>query len=115
SNTDWCGNLMFTTAAFGRTHSYGMITTCPLETGGVRVDVTVFARRSAGRLGRALADPLRLGARRFFIMQFLRPDAALLDGLRYQPRGLLECDRHLADYWQWLAALAGRTAGTQAS
>ena len=76
SITDWCGNLMFATATFRRTRSYGMVATRPLEAGGVLVQVIVFVRRSRSRLGRVCLDPLHLAVRRFFIREFLRADAA---------------------------------------
>jgi nitrite reductase/ring-hydroxylating ferredoxin subunit len=104
--TDWCGNLMFATATFRRTRSYGMVATEPLAGGGVAVRVVVFVPRGRTALGRLLADPLRLAVRRLFIKRFLASDAARLQGARYNPRGLIEADRDLADYFHWLAAVS---------
>jgi hypothetical protein len=106
SITDWCGNLMFATATFRRTRSYGMVATEPLGPGGVRVRVIVFARQSASWPGRVLRDPLSLWVRRLFIKRFLSSDAARLDGARYNPHGLIDEDRDLADYFRWLAEVA---------
>jgi nitrite reductase/ring-hydroxylating ferredoxin subunit len=106
SITDWCGNLMFATATFRRTRSYGMVITEPLATGGVAVQVIVFVPRSARRLGRVLIDPMHLWIRRLFIKQFLSSDAARLGGSSYNPIGLIEPDQELVDYFRWLAGVA---------
>jgi nitrite reductase/ring-hydroxylating ferredoxin subunit len=106
SITDWCGNLMFTTASFRRTTSYGLVITEPLAQGGVHVRVLVFLRRSRRAIGRPLYDALRLEIRRWFIMRFLSKDAGLLNGVRYNAGGLIDCDCHLAEYFQWLAGVS---------
>jgi phenylpropionate dioxygenase-like ring-hydroxylating dioxygenase large terminal subunit len=106
SITDWCGNLMFTTARFRRTCSYGMGVTEPLATGGVDVKLIVFVPRSAGPLGRILVDPFNRCLRRLFIMRFLSADAPRLNGLCYNPHGLIDADRHMAEYLHWLAAVS---------
>jgi nitrite reductase/ring-hydroxylating ferredoxin subunit len=104
SITDWCGTLMFVTARFRRTCSHGMLTSVPLGRNRVFVRGIVFVRRSQTRLGRLLVDPLHLGARRYFIKEFLRPDAELATrGLRYRPESLLACDEEMARYFTWLA------------
>lgn len=104
--TDWCGNLMFATATFRRTTSYGMVITEPLNSGKVHVRVIVFVPRSRSSVGRWLRDSLRLAIRRFFIKKFLSSDAARLDGVRYSPHGLIDWDRDLAEYFSWLAGVA---------
>jgi hypothetical protein len=56
-------------------------------------------------------DPLIRSIRRFFIKRFLGSDAARLDGTRYNPHGLIDHDRDLADYLWWLADVShGRPA-----
>jgi nitrite reductase/ring-hydroxylating ferredoxin subunit len=102
SFVDWCGTLGFTTATFHRTVSYGLVSVVPTESGGTQVAVIVFIRRANNRLARVLFDPIQLAVRRYFIMKFLAEDAALLDGVRYNPGGLIECDRHMAEYFDWL-------------
>jgi phenylpropionate dioxygenase-like ring-hydroxylating dioxygenase large terminal subunit len=107
---DYCGNLMFATATFRSTRSYGMVITEPTAA-GVQVRVIVYVPRSAGWLGRLFKDPLQRMIRRFFIMRFLASDAHRLNGTRYHPLGLIEADRDLADYFRWLAIVAhGRPA-----
>ena len=51
SITDWCGNLMFTTARFAETCSYGMAVTEPMAGGGVDAKLIVFVPRSRSPLG----------------------------------------------------------------
>lgn len=113
--TDWCGNLMLTTATFARTRTYGMMINEPLADGRVLVRVIVFGRRSTNPLGRVLLDPLRLRLRRWFLRGFLRSDTALLNGLRYNPHGLIDADRELAAYLDWLAAAAHGKVGPSAA
>ena len=101
--TDWCGNLIFVTARFRRTTSYGMVATSPLGENRTLVRVTVFVRRSRSRPARALFDPLNARVRSYFIREFLRPDAERLTGVRYNPQALIEADREMAEYFAWLA------------
>jgi phenylpropionate dioxygenase-like ring-hydroxylating dioxygenase large terminal subunit len=114
--TDWCGNLMFATATFRRTTSYGMVVTEPQGPARVLVRVIVFMRRSRGTLAQAFADPIRREIRRYFIMRFLSEDAMRLSGTVYNPQGLVECDRHLIQYFRWLAdAASGMTEDPDAN
>jgi nitrite reductase/ring-hydroxylating ferredoxin subunit len=101
--TDWCGTIMCATATFRRTRSYGFVVTEPRADGRVTVRVIVFVRRSAGAAGRLLRDPIQLWIRRTFIRRFLSSDAARLDGAAYNPRSLIDADRDLAEYFDWLA------------
>jgi hypothetical protein len=108
--TDWCGTLMFVTATFRRTRSFGMLASLPVGRDRVFVRGTVFVPRSRGLLGQWLVDPLHLRLRRYFIKEFLRPDAELAArGLRYQPGSLLPADEELARYFQWLVSVSART------
>jgi nitrite reductase/ring-hydroxylating ferredoxin subunit len=103
SFVEWCGTLGFTTARFRRTVSYGLVALVPTESGGARVSVIVYARKAKNRLAHALFDRIQLAVRRYLIMRFLAEDAAFMDGVRYNPRGLIECDRHMAEYFEWLS------------
>jgi hypothetical protein len=104
---DWCGTLSFATAEFRRTSSYGLVAREPLDDGRVRVDVIVFARRSVRRWRQLLWDPVHLAVRRHFIKRFLTADAIRLNGVRYNPPGMIEADRDMADYLSWVATTAG--------
>jgi phenylpropionate dioxygenase-like ring-hydroxylating dioxygenase large terminal subunit len=105
SITDWCGNVLFATATFRRTRSYGMVVTEPTGR-GVQVRVIVFVPRSPGWAGRLVKDWLHATVRRYFIKRFLASDARRLGGTRYSPLGLIEADRDLAEYFRWLAIVA---------
>jgi nitrite reductase/ring-hydroxylating ferredoxin subunit len=102
SATDWCGSLIFVTASFQHTTSYGMVAVEPLVE-GARVRIVVFLPRSRRALGRIFLDPLRLELRRLFIRRFLSADAHLLNSVGYNPHGLIDCDRYLSEYFHWLA------------
>jgi phenylpropionate dioxygenase-like ring-hydroxylating dioxygenase large terminal subunit len=103
--TDWSGNLLFATATFRRTTSYGMVATEPLSSGKVVVCVVVFVPRSSSRAGRLLLDPLAQFIKRYFIKKFLSSDASRLAGVRYSPCGLIDWDKDLAEYFTWLVGL----------
>jgi nitrite reductase/ring-hydroxylating ferredoxin subunit len=107
SMDDWCGNLLFVTARFRRTRSFGMVACHPLGLDRTHVQVIVFVRRSRWRAGRLLFDPLNAAVRRWFIRQFLKADAEVARaGLRYNPHGLSASDAELAGYFRWLAAVS---------
>jgi phenylpropionate dioxygenase-like ring-hydroxylating dioxygenase large terminal subunit len=103
SSVDHCGTLLFTTARFQKTCSYGMVCSEPLPGGKTRVRVVAFLPKSNAALKRVLLDRLRVEVRRFFIKKFLSADAARLNGTRYNPSGLIAADAHLAEYFTWLA------------
>jgi nitrite reductase/ring-hydroxylating ferredoxin subunit len=102
--TCWAGNIVLVRAAFPRTCSYGLVVTEPLGPGRTLVRIVIFQERSAWRLARALLDPLRLWVRRLFIVRFVAPDAEHLSGARYSPSTLIDEDRALADYYEWVAS-----------
>lgn len=104
SITDYCGNLLFATAQFRRTCSYGMVCTQPQSDGSTKVWVFVFVPRSKSVTGRLSFDLLHAEIRRLFIKKFLSADAARLQGTRYHPHGLIAEDQYLADYFTWLAS-----------
>ncbi len=103
---DWCGSLSFATAEFHRASSYGLVAREPLSNGRVRVDVIVFARRSTRRWQQLFWDPIHLTVRRQFVKQFLTADAIRLNGVRYNPAGLIDADRDMAEYFAWVAKTA---------
>jgi phenylpropionate dioxygenase-like ring-hydroxylating dioxygenase large terminal subunit len=100
---DWCGSLSFATAEFRRTSSYGLVAREPLNDGRVRVDVIVFARRSSQRWKQLVWDSANVAVRRLFIKKFLTADAIRLNGVRYNPAGLIAADRDMAQYLSWVA------------
>jgi aminopyrrolnitrin oxygenase len=103
---DWCGSLSFATAEFLRTSTYGLVAREPLIDGRVRVDVIVFARRSSQRWKQFAWDPTNVAVRRLFIKRFLTADAIRLNGVRYNPAGLIDADREMAAYLAWVATVS---------
>lgn len=107
--TVWSGNLVFVRAQFRQTITYGMVEIVPIRDGEndrTRVRVHIFVRKRFGPL-----DWLDVRIRRAFVRAFLGPDARLLDGAVYHPRRMIEADRVMIDYLNWLApASHGRTA-----
>ena len=101
--TDWCGSLSFATAEFARTSTYGLVAREPLADGRVHVQVIVFAQHSKSKIARRLYDPLQMEVRRHFIKTFLTADAIRLNGVRYAPERLIQADRDMIEYYQWLA------------
>ena len=67
----------------------------------------MFARRSAQRWKRHAWDPVNVAVRRLFIKKFLTADAIRLNGVRYNPAGLIDADRDMANYLTWLATETG--------
>ncbi len=104
--TDWCGSLLFVSASFRNTTSYGMTNILPLTPSRVAVQITVFAKRSRNAINRMLFDPLHLMIRRNFIREFTASDAARLSGVRYNPATLIEGDEELKAYFDWLAPVS---------
>lgn len=99
---DWAGNLIFTTAQFARTTTYGLLSAQPSDGHQTLARVIVFVPRSRTRLGRWLFDPLNAAIRREFIRRFLQPDVKRTAGLRYDRQRLIGPDQILRDYMEWL-------------
>ncbi|MEY2428054.1 MAG: aminopyrrolnitrin oxygenase, partial [Verrucomicrobiota bacterium] len=55
--TDWCGSLIFVTATFKRTTTYGLLSALPLDAHRTAGRVIIWVPRSTGILGRKLIDP----------------------------------------------------------
>lgn len=106
ATTDWCGTLILTTATFRRTTGYGMVAATPQETGGVRVEVVPFVKRSGSRLGRMLFDPVNASVRRYFIKKFVSDDFVRLSTVRYNPHALIGSDQDMIEYFHWLTMVA---------
>lgn len=108
--TDWCGNLILVTAKFRRTTSYGLVTAVPLGLDRTLVRVIVWVRQSQNHLARMLFDPLDAMVRRSFIRRFIKSDADRSVGVRYNPATLIEADRELAGYLDWLKNISSTAA-----
>jgi len=106
TGTDWSGALIFVTARFRRTTSYGMVSIRALEPRRTLVQVVVWVPRSGNALLRRTLDPLHMAIRRYFIIKFLEADGALLQGCDYRPQHLIAADATLIGYFTWLASTA---------
>lgn len=102
SMTNWGGSIVVVTGQFRRTRSTLITYMEPLDADHCIQNVIVYARR--GWFG-LLVDPLRLWLRRMFTRGFMAEEFDTLAGIRYNPAGLLECDRPMIDFYQWLARL----------
>ena len=103
--TSWGGPLFLVTATYRRACSYIFIITRPADGGRTVTDVIPCAPRSQNAVGRALWMPLSLWARRFFTREFMCKDFDRLDGLRYNPRTLIESDREMIEFFSWVVSL----------
>ena len=100
--TVWGGTLIFVTARFRRTTTYGLLTVRPVPPLATHARVIVWVRRSTSPLAQRLADPVNTSVRRWFIRRFLQSDLGLLAGARYMPGRLIEADKYFRDYMEWL-------------
>lgn len=114
--TVWGGPVILVKSRFRRTTTYGMVFLRPLGQGRTHMRTIVWVPRRSGVLGRAI-DPLDASIRRRFIRAFLMDDAIRAAGCRYNPATLIDADRELRDYFDWLThitnaapAAQGRTA-----
>jgi len=103
--TIWCGNLVLVSAQFRRTTSYGMVSFVPQKEGRTWVRDIVWVPRSRTLAGRLLLDPLAAEIRRVFIREFVRADAMVLDGFRFNAYRTIAADNVLVNYLDWLHKL----------
>jgi hypothetical protein len=105
SITTWGGTFVVITADFARARSRFLITTQPLENGHTLCEGIVFARRHRNPAVRLFVDHLVLGLRRYFTHGYLKDETSRLRQTRYNPSALIEADRAMAEYFDWLVAL----------
>jgi hypothetical protein len=106
--TSWSGTLVLVTAKFRRTTSYGLVCITPINSAESHLRTIVWVPRSRSTLGRALFDPIDAAVRRSFIRAFVQSDQVRSEGIRYTPGTLIDADKCLSDYFQWLLALTHR-------
>ncbi|HUR47145.1 MAG TPA: Rieske 2Fe-2S domain-containing protein [Candidatus Saccharimonadales bacterium] len=107
--TSWAGNFILVRAAFPRTTSYGMVCLQPLGPDRTLARIIVWVRRKGGPLGRYVWTPANSWIRRSFIRAFLEPDVSRLAGLRYQREHLIDADKVLSEYLDWLETISNPT------
>jgi nitrite reductase/ring-hydroxylating ferredoxin subunit len=103
--SSWCGTLIFVTAEFRRTTSYGLMTVRPLDHGRTHARVIVWVRRSDGLLGRYLMDPINSWVRRWFVHGFLNADIGRMSGMRYDRNRTIGADNCFSEYIDWLQSV----------
>jgi nitrite reductase/ring-hydroxylating ferredoxin subunit/uncharacterized protein YlxP (DUF503 family) len=104
--TVWAGVVILVTARFQKTTSYGMVLVHPLGEERTLLRTIVWVARRKNPIARALVDPVDAWMRRRFIWAFVMDDAVRSNGVRYNPATLIEPDRPLRDYFDWLSALS---------
>ncbi|HUS34528.1 MAG TPA: Rieske 2Fe-2S domain-containing protein [Verrucomicrobiae bacterium] len=103
--TNWGGTLVLITGDFDRAHSRFIIATRQLDDGKTLCEGIVFAPRAKNALGRAILQPIDLALRRFFTHGYLKDEASRLLGTRYSPGTMIEHDRDMIEYFNWVAGL----------
>jgi phenylpropionate dioxygenase-like ring-hydroxylating dioxygenase large terminal subunit len=98
----WGGNLMFITARFHKTTTYGLLCLNPVDPWRTEAFNIIWVRRSDNPLARRTFDPIDVRVRRSFIRAFLASDVAFLEGLSYSPARTIGADRELNEYLAWL-------------
>ena len=112
SVTSWAGVNVLASATFRRTTTYGMVFVRPLARERTLLRTIVWiARHGDGPIARHVIDPLAAAIRRNFIQGFLGDDAARAAGARYNPATLIDADRQLKDYFDWLFNISRRDGG----
>jgi phenylpropionate dioxygenase-like ring-hydroxylating dioxygenase large terminal subunit len=96
------GTMVFVTARFRRTTTFGLVNVIPLAPERTRLICCAWVRRAGAG---SVFDALHAGVRRNFIRAFVNPDTRFLGGCTYHPRRLIEADQTLSEYFTWLASL----------
>lgn len=99
---NWSGSLVLVTAQLRRTKTYGMVSLRPLSDNEVLVHIFAWLPRSRSRVLQTV-DCLSASIRLMLIGQFLKDDVALLSKIRVGMLNLVEADRELARYFQWIS------------
>jgi phenylpropionate dioxygenase-like ring-hydroxylating dioxygenase large terminal subunit len=105
SITCWGGALFFVTARYRRANSYIVISTRPIHATRSETTVIPCAPQPRHAMGRLMAKPVGMRVRRYFTREFLRKDFDRLDGLRYNPHSLVESDREMIEFFNWIVDL----------
>lgn len=105
SITNWGGTVVIVTGTFRSARSYLMAVVRPLEAERSTVEVLVFARRGRVPLIGAWLTGFNLWVRRLFTWAFMEEEYRRLLGIRYNPGGLIDGDREMLGFFQWIADL----------
>jgi nitrite reductase/ring-hydroxylating ferredoxin subunit len=105
SITTWGGTLFFLTGKFRRTLSRFLIAAQPLDANTILAEGIVFTCRGHNPLTRALLNPLSLWLRRLFTRGYLNDEADRLGSPHYSPATMVEGDRDMIDFFNWVIEL----------
>jgi phenylpropionate dioxygenase-like ring-hydroxylating dioxygenase large terminal subunit len=112
SVTSWGGVNILVTARFQRAVTRGMVFVRAVDVNRTVLRTIVWVPQHRGPFG-ALIDPIAAAIRRRFIQAFLADDAARSDGARYNPATLIDADREMKRYLDWLAALYSKRSDAE--
>jgi phenylpropionate dioxygenase-like ring-hydroxylating dioxygenase large terminal subunit len=101
----WGGTVLVVTGQFRRTRSQMLSFIEPTDAEHSVQNVLVYARKSRPRVLGWLFDPCRLALRRWFTRGFMHGEFAELAGIRYRPETLIDSDRIMLGFLQWVAEL----------
>jgi nitrite reductase/ring-hydroxylating ferredoxin subunit len=94
--TNWGGNLILVTARFRRTTTHGLVSLVPLENNRTLLRDLVWVPR------RRLIGPWDARIRRQMIREFVRADVEASHGIRYEEHRMIDADKVLVGYLDWL-------------
>ena len=103
--TVWAGTIVLVKSTLERAQSFGMVSIIPVSAAESVAHVTVLARPSRLPIAGWLVDHMNLNLRKLLIHRFLATDAPRLKGTDICPITLIDADRGLLNYLQWLHAL----------
>lgn len=109
SITCWGGPMTIVTGSFRRTKSYILIATQPMENNKTNVEVIVFAPKKKSGARRAIPKSVELWVRKVFTQGFMKEDINRLGGIQYQPNCLLESEKEVIQFFEWIASLSQMT------
>jgi phenylpropionate dioxygenase-like ring-hydroxylating dioxygenase large terminal subunit len=103
--TCWGGAMFMVTAQFQRVCSYIVIITRPVNAARTLTEVIACEPQPRSPVARTIVVPASLRLRSWLTREFFRKDFDRLDGLRYNPRSLIESDREMIEFFHWIIAI----------
>jgi nitrite reductase/ring-hydroxylating ferredoxin subunit len=103
--TNWGGTFVVISGDFSHARSRFIIATRPIENGHTLCEGIVFGPRSGNPLTQLLVQPVMLALRRLFTHGYLKDEANHLLGTRYNPECMIENDRDMIEFFNWVVSL----------
>ncbi|MFT3684810.1 MAG: Rieske 2Fe-2S domain-containing protein [Phycisphaerales bacterium] len=98
--TSWAGGTVLAEAHFARTSTFAHVTFNPLPDNRTRLRSVVFVKKG---FGGAPVARLSAAVKRAFIIPFLSEELPAVAGVRVNRGTLIDADRPLQDFLQWLS------------